>query len=544
MHMHRLLKKVFLLVFPFLWKKKRARVATFVTVSLIGLHTLVHAVTPWLLGYLLRQYQKLAMPALLGLVALLLLCWYAGGALGHLRAIFFFPVINQAIRNIRMRVVMQLHRSSIQTWEKYDITEILSASTRISQSLRGFMNISFVNILPAVINIGVFSIAMWHTHRATWYFSPLILLSYSYVYFGIRDFLRARQHCWEATDKANTAMTDSLKNTKFYKFRMAEEETRLSTYFDAEAQGWLHNNFLLHKIPLIQVTWFSIVRGGLIIQLVLLLRVGRLSWTDFIVIERYIALIYKQVSSITHQLQRLLSSVVDLEKVLDLLALPDRTITPSLSPQLHKEAPKTPILQVRNVSFAYTQHERAVLQACSLDIYRGDKVAITGPSGIGKSTLCHLLSGIYQPQQGEILLWGIPLHQLSLTTIGQYIHFVDQEANWVGGATADNPMAKKTQPSHLVHSSNNAHIPAGKRKSKKLSSGEKQRLLLARCLQYQPEVLILDETLSALDEASALELLQLVLTSVPTVILITHRQALVQDFKLIYSLEEGRLKAA
>ena len=82
------------------------------------------------------------------------------------------------------------------------------------------------------------------------------------------------------------------------------------------------------------------------------------------------------------------------------------------------------------------------------------------------------------------------------------------------------------------------HHPTGK----KLSGGEKQRIFLARCLSYQPKVLILDETLSALDEASAQELLQLVLATVPTVILVTHRQSLVQYFKRIYRLEAGQLK--
>ena len=79
---------------------------------------------------------------------------------------------------------------------------------------------------------------------------------------------------------------------------------------------------------------------------------------------------------------------------------------------------------------------------------------------------------------------------------------------------------------------------------KKLSGGEKQRILLTRYLSYQPEILILDETLSALDEASAQSLLRQVLATVPTVILVTHRQSLLQDFKHIYHLEAGRLNVA
>ncbi len=94
------------------------------------------------------------------------------------------------------------------------------------------------------------------------------------------------------------------------------------------------------------------------------------------------------------------------------------------------------------------------------------------------------------------------------------------------------------QTTPLAYLKDRLHHPAGKQ----LSSGEKQRVLLARYLNYQPEVLILDETLGALDEASAQESLQLVLAQVPTVILVTHRQSLVQGFKHIYRLEAGQLR--
>ncbi len=536
--MRKLFQQILFLVFPFLWRDKFTRLATISTLGIILLNTLAQTTTPWLFGYLLKHYQALERTSLLLIVTLLLLCWYANRTLDHLRSIVFFPVINRAIRDIRMRVVMKLHQAPLQSWEKYGVTEILSASTRVSQSIRSFMGVSFVNILPALFKIGAFSIAMFHVHHSTWYFSPLVVLIYGYVYFGMRNFLALRRQCWEATDQARTATADSLHNTKFSRFHLEEEKARLSAFFDIEEQGWLRNNLLRHKIPLVQATWVAIIRGVLIIHLVLLLRAGDLSWADFIVIERYTSAIYRQVANITGQFRRLLSSVVDLQKVLDLLALPTHAADVSLSlPQLAL-ASTTPILQVRNVSFAYAKHDTAVLQVCSLSIYQGDKLVIAGPSGAGKSTLCHLLAGMYQPHQGEVLLWGISMQQLPLATIGQYVYFVDQEAALISGTIADNLNLGGGQGEPLAYLKDRLHHPTGK----KLSGGEKQRIFLARCLSYQPKVLILDETLSALDEASAQELLQLVLATVPTVILVTHRQSLVQYFKRIYRLEAGQLK--
>jgi ABC-type multidrug transport system fused ATPase/permease subunit len=151
--MRKMLQHVFFLVFPFLWKDKTARLATISTLGIILLNTLAQTITPWLLGYLLKHYQTLPRASLLLTVALLLLCWYIHRMLGHLRAIVFFPIINRAIRDIRMRVVMKLHQAPLQSWEQYGVTEILSASTRVSQSIRSFMSVSFVNILPALFKM-------------------------------------------------------------------------------------------------------------------------------------------------------------------------------------------------------------------------------------------------------------------------------------------------------------------------------------------------------------------------------------------------------
>lgn len=540
--MRTLFQRVFLLVFPFLWKDRASRVATSATLGIILISTLVHTAVPRLLGYLLKHYHEWPLRVVLLTIAILVLCWCARITLDHLRAIAFFRVINQAIRDISLRMVMQLHQVPLQAWEHYGVTEVLSANTRISGSLRRFMDISFITIFSGLFKLSAFSVALLQGYPFTWYFPLLVLFIYSYVYVGIRRFLQSRRHLWEATDQVRMAIVNSLHNTKFSQFHLKAEAKRLGVLFDTEAQGWLRNNFHQHQIPLIQAVLFFIVMGGLIVHLVLLLRAGKLAIADFVVIKSYAFSIYSQVRNITSRLQGLLSSVIDLQKVLNLLALPTRSADASLSSFRATHASTSPLLQVRKVSFAYGQGP-AVLHGLELTIHQGDKIAITGPSGVGKSTLCHLLAGIYQPQQGEVLLWGTSLQQLSLATIGQYVHFVDQAADLINGTIADNLMTATAQTMPLAYLKDRLHHPVGD-VERKLSSGEKQRILLARCLSYQPAVLILDETLSALDEASAQALLQLVLAAVPTVIFVTHRQSLIQSFKHIYRLEAGQLKAA
>lgn len=532
-----LMKRALALVVPFLWRGRSNRLATAATLVIILVSTAAHTAAPRLLGYLLKHYQALPLAALLPATALLLGCWGARITLNRLRDIVFFRVINQAIRDVRLRVVMQLHQVPLQAWEHYGVTEIMSANTRVSSSIRRFMGISFVTIFPGLFKISTFAVAMVHAYPYTWYFPPLVLLTYVYVYWGMRQFLQSRGRLWEATDQARTAMDDSLHNTKFSRYQLAAEAARLREFFDAEARGWLRNNFHQHRIPLVQAVLFSAAMGILVVHLVVLLRAERLTVPDFVVIKGYVFAIYGQVDKITSRLRGLLSSVIDLRKVLELLALPAPTAGAAQHVALDRAAP---VLQVCDVSFAHS-NGATVLQHASLDVRAGDKVAIIGPSGVGKSTLCHLLAGIYPPQQGQILLYGTPMQQLSLATIGQHIHFIDQEANLMQGSVADNlmgPLPEGAQADALAHLKDRMHDAVGDA-GKRLSSGEKQRVLLTRCLRLRPQVLILDETLSALDEPSAQELLRLVLATVPTVVLVTHRTSLLQAFGRVYRLERG-----
>ena len=541
--MRTLFAKTFRLLVPFLWKNRASRIATITTIGLTLADTLAHIVELRLFGYIFDHCKEFSLPGTLTLIALLIFLWHACMTLPYFRKISFFPVLNQAARDIRLRTVTHLHQVPLQTWENYNKPQIISASTRVSHSVRDFMEALFVEIIPALVTLITSSIALLHFNYQIWYFPLLILCTYFLAYGSISRFLKSRQKAWESNDQVYTAMNDSLQNTKFAQFHLAEENQRLSHTFDAEAREWRQNNFLQHWTHIVQDTLFFLLAGGLLVHMIILYRSDLLSLAQLFAIKNYIWRMHNKMRRVTTHSRILFTSLIDLKKILGLLDLPARKA--ATSPSWTPTAADKPILQLRNVSFSHAQQPAIFLQnKVSLDIWPGEHVAILGPSGAGKSTLCHLLTGLYTPQQGEVLLSGMPMNQLSLTNIGRYVHFVDQEANLINGTILDNlgaePTATQTTP--LANLKDRLKETTGDG-GKKLSSGEKQRVLLARCLSYKPEVLILDETLSALDEASAQSLLQFVLKSVPTVILVTHRESLVKGFKHIYRLEAGQLQS-
>ncbi|MEL6607005.1 MAG: ABC transporter transmembrane domain-containing protein, partial [Bacteroidota bacterium] len=297
--MRTLFIKTFHLLAPFLWKSKTSRVATSTTIGLTLADTLAHIFELWLLGYLFQHCKEFSLINTLALVALLIFFWHACITLPHLLKISFFPVLNQAARDIRLRVVTHLHQVPLQTWENYNKPEIISASTRVSQSVRDFMEALFVQILPALVTLVTSSVALLQFNRSIWYFPLLILATYIFTYGSINRFLKSRQQAWESSDQVYTAMSDSLQSTKFAQFHLAEEIRRLGQTFDTEAREWRQNNFRQYWIHIVQDTLFFLLVGGLLVHMIMLLRADLLSLAELVAIKNYMWRMHSKMKRIT-----------------------------------------------------------------------------------------------------------------------------------------------------------------------------------------------------------------------------------------------------
>jgi ATP-binding cassette subfamily B protein RaxB len=170
-------------------------------------------------------------------------------------------------------------------------------------------------------------------------------------------------------------------------------------------------------------------------------------------------------------------------------------------------------LELRNVSFRYSEGEPWLLQHLDLSIQAGEHVAITGASGCGKTTLLKILLGLITPSEGMVLYGGVPVSQLGLSNVRRKIGVVMQEDALLTGSIADNIAFFDLAPNQQrveacaqlaeIHQ-DIARMPMAYHSligelGSGLSGGQKQRLLLARALYAQPTVLALDEATSHLD---------------------------------------------
>lgn len=173
-------------------------------------------------------------------------------------------------------------------------------------------------------------------------------------------------------------------------------------------------------------------------------------------------------------------------------------------------------IEFRNVTFSYVKGEKEILHNLNLHLAKGENLALVGPSGGGKTTLCNLIPRFYEPESGEILLDGKNIKDITLHSLRSNIGVVAQDVYLFSGTVRDNLIygkadateeeiieaAKKAGAHEFISALPNGYDTYIGERGVKLSGGQKQRISIARVFLKDPPVLLLDEATSALDNES------------------------------------------
>jgi ATP-binding cassette, subfamily C, bacterial LapB len=216
-------------------------------------------------------------------------------------------------------------------------------------------------------------------------------------------------------------------------------------------------------------------------------------------------------------------------------------------------------MEFRNVDFTYPNQENLALKNINLVVRPGEKIGIIGRSGSGKSSLAKLLVGLYQQDEGSLLVDGVDIRQIDVSELRHNIGYVAQDIQLLAGTLRDNLVSGARyvddetvlQAAELagVHEFARLHplgydLQVGER-GQNLSGGQRQNVALARALLLNPPILLLDEPTSAMDNTGEERLKQRLQAVIEkkTVILVTHRASLLSLVDRLLVIDRGQILA-
>jgi ATP-binding cassette, subfamily B, multidrug efflux pump len=382
---------------------------------------------------------------------------------------------------------------------------------------------------------------------------PLPILSLSIFY--VSQFVQKRSQFIQAKLSHLTGITQEV----FSGIRVVKsynQEKAFGKYFELESEDYRNKNMALALVEAMFVPLMMVLIG---ISTILVIYVGGLQVFDGTITTGNIAEFVIYINMLTWPVTAIgwIASIIQQANVSQGRINEFMNVKPDIQNTGHVTGPIRGQLTFDRVSFVYPDTGIKAIDNVSFQIQQGQKVAIIGRTASGKTTVAELILRMYDPTSGQILLDGIPLKDYDIKLLRDNIAYVPQDvflfsdtiaANIkFGRADAADAEMEKYAKYAAVHDDISA-LPEGYQtrigeRGITLSGGQKQRVSIARALIRQPEFVILDDCLSAVDthtERTIVDALNQELTQ-KTAILITHRIVGMLEYDLILVLDHGKL---
>jgi ATP-binding cassette subfamily B multidrug efflux pump len=310
---------------------------------------------------------------------------------------------------------------------------------------------------------------------------------------------------------------------------------------------------LLAGIGMVAVLW---VGGALVIR-------GTISVGSYVAFGLYLGMLTWPLIALGWVINLFQRGAASMARLLEILDARSLLAEPAVGRTLpHRAAPLGRTIEFRNVGFYYPGTEKSdhgqprwVLRNITFTAPAGATIGIVGATGSGKSALMDLVPRLYDAQEGEILLDGVPVRDLSLVTLRTEIGYVPQESflfsDTIGSNVAygaESAEAGRWAAEIAQLSSTIEEFPGGfdtllGERGINLSGGQKQRAALARALARRPSIVLLDDALSAVDTHTEAEILRALRTTLAgrTALIASHRISAIRDASWIVVLEGGRI---
>ncbi len=478
-------------------------------------------------------------------------------AFAELRDAVFAKVAQRAIRDVALKTFRHLHKLALRFHLERQTGGLSRAIERGTKGIDFLLTFMLFNIIPTLLEITMVCGILWALFNV-WYALVTFVTIASYILYtlAVTEWrLKYRRRMNETDQEANTRAIDSLLNYETVKY-FGNEDYEANRFDESLARYERAAVTSKSSLALLNIGQALIVGIGLTIVMAMAgqgLIAGSMTVGDFVLVNTYLIQLYMPLNFLGFVYREIKQSLTDMEAMFHLLEV-NTEVEDADDAQALVDGPGK--LEFDDVSFFYDER-RGILDHVSFTIPAGERVAVVGASGAGKSTIARLLFRFYDVTQGSIRIDGQDIRFVTQRSVRDAFGVVPQDTvlfndtvyyNIAYGRPQATPTeveeaARLAQIHAFIMASPDGYQTMVGERGLKLSGGEKQRVAIARTILKQPRILIFDEATSALDTRTEREI-QTALKEVSrghTTLVIAHRLSTVVDADEIIVLAEGAI---
>ncbi len=458
---------------------------------------------------------------------------------------------------MRKRYLSHLFDMDSQFYEKYDKGDLIARVTAdldaITQAASSMLEGIIFNVGVIIFAITVMSLTIsWQLTLISVSIMPIALTVLNMIRNQKRKYIKRHREIYaDMTEK----VLESVEGQKAIRAYVQEDN-------DLEKQYQAINNDIESWRYIVKFeNWFNplfeVVYG---IAYILAFAFGifyimqqQMTLGGLITFVSYIGMLYGPIISISNIFAQINNATISVDRLDEIM---------QQQPIVHDEIDSKPIgtfqsIEFKDVTFKYPFDKQPVIKQITFTIHHGQTIGIVGPTGAGKSTLIRQLLREFNVTNGQVYVDGLPIETYKIEDIRNLVGYVPQSHMLFRRSVEDNILIGDPKASHqafdravkiadfekdLVYLQNDLQTMVGEAGAT-LSGGQKQRLSIARALIKDPQILILDDSLSAVDAKTEDTIIEHLkdFRKGKTNIIVAHRFSAVRDADMIYVLENGRI---
>ncbi|MCX7720164.1 MAG: ABC transporter ATP-binding protein/permease [Dictyoglomus thermophilum] len=464
-------------------------------------------------------------------------------------------ITHRVILNIRQDLFNHIQKLSFAFFDERPVGKILARVIGDVNSLTNLFNMSVTNLIPDTFTIIATAGIMFYLNARLATYGLLMFPFLLITLFSIQTISRKR---WQVVRKKNSTL-NAFTHENYSGIRVVK-------YFNAENYrknifselAWDVRQAFVRAVRINDLFWpmveFSWGIGSIITFYfgIKMIKSGSITVGLLIAFSNYIAMFWRPIMNLSNFYNNLVTSMASAERIFEIMDINPNIVEDEDAIDLEIKGE----VEFRNVSFSY-DGKKKVLKNVSFKVNPGERVALVGHTGAGKTTIVNLLCRFYDPDEGEILIDGVNIKKIKLESLRRQVAVMFQDTFLFSGSIKENirygrlsasdeeviSTAKEVYAHDFIMSLEKGYDTKVQERGLRLSTGQRQLVSLARTLIADPKILILDEATASIDTHTE-RLLQKGIEKLlkgRTSFIIAHRLSTIQNADRILVIEDGRV---